>query len=677
MNFQIPSKGISIDRTRTDSKSSHIIQLKLSDRETGDLIQHLKDGGNAKLRTGRHLVVEAGKQRIAVHQGADKHQEIFRGSLDGDKPIFFSGKIDHVLEVAQAKEAIAGADSALDKLKNTLKQVQDERSSQDTGLASKLLKASHRPSPLSAGLLNSRPSSPFLNAGYSPRVGPTSAPLLSGQSKQDKVRSKAIKIPVIHLLATKPYHVTQLVEELRAKRVDIEAVLAKVAEPAQGKGVHPGQKQLSKRAYKELDVWKFPYRNQSERQMAIDNAIAAFDRQRIDKTDNLWQMLLAKEDRGKGTYLSKLNFDKPLNPGNLTPKIAERSTTDGTSTEGRSVNSLASGDSKKAKPVTKSEKPRLTAEQIARNLTKGGNQSVKSGVSKYTSSRKATQTPKSDVKVKSAEKILDSDSDAGVHRVTVTKRKDPSDVFKPLKVPARESQSIKDSSNLDTDRGRRTPNEMVKTRGGTQTNAVEAKSTLSQSRNVSRPRTGSSPMKPSPLGSSPPTNTRDGDTSSNSSKSTTLSSAPSSPPFSATKDQKNSTDKASNGTKRKAAPHENAPPAKKAQVNGTKPDKRPNGLPSSLADEIDRRQATKRSTPDSDASSVSEKSLTRESVIDDAKRFQKYYVKYKDLHDNVNRQPEADRKDEDIDKVWSMHKRLSDLKDKIWKDWDTIEKARS
>jgi RNA polymerase II elongation factor ELL len=67
---------------------------------------------------------------------------------------------------------------------------------------------------------------------------------------------------------------------------------------------------LLDRTYKELDVWKFNY-NDEDRQTAIQNAIHAFDRQRLPKDDPLWQKLLPVEERGKGKILSRLALKDP------------------------------------------------------------------------------------------------------------------------------------------------------------------------------------------------------------------------------------------------------------------------------------------------------------------------------------------------------------------------------
>ncbi|KAK5093018.1 hypothetical protein LTR70_000515 [Exophiala xenobiotica] len=698
-NLSIPTTGIPIQHTRADSKEPpQIIRLALAEKDTRDLLKHVREGGNTRLKTGLHrLAIEYGTNRVSLRFGTDKHpQEIFEGPADGSKPRFFAGKLSHTLEQLQAKEATAGMDTALEKLKNNLKQAQDER---DGSTVNKLLKPQqHRPSPLGAGLLGSRPSSPFLKAGFSPHSGPTSAPLLAGPSKQEQTKLNAIRIPVVHLLATEPQEARKLMEKLRVKQAELDQVLLKVAKDGKG-----GLKELKDRSFRDLDVWKFPYQSQQDRQSAIDHAIAAFDRQRIDKGDSLWQMLLAKEDRGKGISLSKLNFDKPIASGNLTPKVLERST-DGGSTEGKSLNSLGSSqsDQKGKAPVAKQTNKPKTVDQIVRSLKTSGKESGRNTpTTKENKKAPPASAPKQEVKFKSSEKIVDSDeeADAGpaIAATSTAKREQAKQAKEPKPVRPERPSATASKPTLhklhlsgESDRGRLTPSStMVKTRGGKDTGSGEVKGqalTPSQSRNPSRPRNGSSPAKPSPLGSSPPTNLRDVDSTSNSSKGTAISSAPSSPPSNANSSQakkKNHQPAAAeknannlvNGVKRKADDYQSAPPAKKVQVNGTSTKNdldRFNSLPKALSDEIAR--LPKHDSSESDASSVSDKVITKEQLIEDARRFHKYYAKYKALHEKVNNQKASERKDEDVDRVWTMHKRLQEVKDRIWRDWARLEK---
>lgn len=681
--FALPAEGLPLSHTQLDPKEpQQIIRIDLNERISRDLLRAVKSNGQARIRLGRKPGLTIGTKNVSLLHNNNKFpQEIFSGPLDGSEPAYFSGKLSLSLETQHAKEATAGVDHALATLKNTLKSTQEERAASEAGVfGNRLLKPLHRPSPLSGGLHGSRPSSPFLASGLSPRPGPTSAPLMSGMSKQDKIKLDAIKIPVIHLLAIEPQDPQSLTELLRVKRADLDKVLEKVARPADGK------KELKDRSYRELDVWKFPYRSQNDRQAAIDRAVSAYDRLRVEKSDNLWQMLLAKEDRGKGIYLSKLNFDKPVTTGNLTPKLAERST-DGGSTEGKSMVSDQSNQKGKA-PISKAtdsqSKTKLASESKTKSTTSKDPLKLIAAASKESKkeadaalSRPASRTtfsskrpPKDNGPVKN----VASDAKTSLSKPTTSSKQPPN--------PLPPKPQFSATNNNNTERGRLTPSAMAKTRSGADT---------SKPQSTSRPRNGSSPAKPSPLGSSPPTNSRDADTTSNSSKGTSQSSAPSSPPSSADLSQtrrkdyspvvaETRSDKQVNGTtKRKAEVNQDQPPAKRQQVKRDETDQKErfNSLPKSLADEVEKKHPTKRETPDSDASSISEKTLTKQQVIEEARRFQEYWDRYKGLHDRLSKERTADRDEKDLDKLWKMHTRLKALKEQIWKDWARIEKIEA
>lgn len=708
--FAVPSEGLPLSHAQLDSKEPHqIIRIDLKGSISRDLLRAVKNRETAKIRFGRKPGLTIGSKHVLLHHSTNKFpQEIFSGSLDGKEPAYFSGKLSLSLETQYARDAVANADHALTNLKNTLKATQDERATNEGGvLNNRLLKPLHRPSPLSGGLLGSRPASPFLGSAMSPRPGsgPTSAPLMPSMSKHEKIRMDAIKIPTIHLLAIEPQDPEVLAHRLRVKRTELDKVLDKVARSVDGK------KELKDRSYRDLDVWMFPFSSQNDRQAAIDRAVSAYDRLRVEKTDNLWQMLLAKEDRGKGIFLSKLNFDKPLNTGNLTPKLPERST-DGGSTEGKSMASDLSNKKGKvpvskvtdSHPVTKptaEPKPKSSSAKdplrVIAAATKESKENKKSQsqpqsaqdrllAKRELKQRLAAQeaeagssTPGKSA-VTSQKSLKDSSLAPGEKRSSISKPSSSSSTKPSINTLPAKPQTSNTLNGLD--RGRLTPANMAKTRSGTDT---------SKSQSTSRPRNGSSPAKPSPLGSSPPTNSRDADTTSNSSKGTSQSSAPSSPPSSSDVSlskrrnyspvvNETRSDKQTNGTmKRKAEGPSEQPPAKRQQVKQSEAEQKErfNSLPKSLAEEIDKKPAVKRENSESDASSTSEKMVTKQYVIEEARRFHSYWDKYKDLHDRLSKERSADRDEKDLDNLWKMHTRLKVLKEQIWKDWARIEKMES
>lgn len=60
--------------------------------------------------------------------------------------------------------------------------------------------------------------------------------------------------------------------------------------------------------------------------------------------------------------------------------------------------------------------------------------------------------------------------------------------------------------------------------------------------------------------------------------------------------------------------------------------------------------------------------------MDQAKRFQLYYKKYKDLHEKIASIPEKNREDKETEDLWKMHERLAEMKTDIWRKWEKVEK---
>ena len=112
------------------------------------------------------------------------------------------------------------------------------------------------------------------------------------------------------------------------------------------------------------------------------------------------------------------------------------------------------------------------------------------------------------------------------------------------------------------------------------------------------------------------------------------------------------------------------PPAKRQQVNAVQTSsKLTNGVTPDIPD-------LQRKISDSELSSSPDKAApAREEVMDEAKRFQLYYKKYKDAHEKLSKMPEEERDQKEVDDVVRMHKRLKEMKAEIWGNWDKVEKG--
>lgn len=676
-------------------------------------------------------MVQFGKKSISLESTLDTFpSEIFTKPNGGARPLYFSGRSSHLLEVRKAENDTAKTDEALATLESTLKSLQEERASNETSLKGGKEDLRHpgrkdnKPSPMLSqgsalrkehflgGLNRSTPSSPFLSASYSPRQGPTSAPLSSGTSTKDRLRLDAIRIPLVHLLAVRPMTPKALCEQLHASKDDVEKLLDKVSWESKA---GDGKRELKEKSYRELDVWKFPYRTEEEKKAAIDHAIQAYDRMRVEKKDPLWQLLLPQEERGKGKILSRLNFDKPT-PSQPASR-PDRPADDGN----ESKNEMSDRDH--AKVRTKREKEAGVAQKAHKEKAATGPKAPAKGeAANATKVREVAlsqaKSAKTDGKFKSSERIEDSDEEAEAADEMVAKPKEKEkEAHAPPPKTSNLNSSVKRKPEHDAVKSSKPlsvtsspnpkkavhkstlSNSSSSSHSGSETsrpvNGVTSKSLKphshtkpenTASRISPRPRHDSSPQKPSPLGSSPPTTSTDLENS-GSSKASNQSSAPSSPPSSTDMPQPKQgnkyspviSDKSRNASrgrspaispvKRKAGAAEDERPAKRPQNNSTLLAPVANGAVEPL----------KRPVPvrtDSDRSSSPEKpGPNRTDVIEEARRFQKYYKRYKDLYDKIAQMDEKQRDDKDMGDLWKMHKRLKEMKAEIWDNWDKVEKV--
>lgn len=716
--MDVPPEGLVLqhgpkpDPDEKDSREvQQVIRLDLVEGVTKELLRSLRNNEQARLRFGKRPAVQFGKKSVPLSSSVDTFpSEVFTKPSDNSRPLYFSGKLSHRLEVQKAEEDTARSDEALAALESTLKSIQEQRASNETSIVDGKETMKHarrkdnkppammgqnpalRKEHFLGGLARSTPSTPFLSASYSPRQGPTSAALSSGLSTKDRIRLDAIRIPLVHLLAVRPMAPKTICAELHCTKDDCEKLLDKVArDSSRGEGL----KELKEKSYRELDVWKFPYRSNDDRQAAIDHAIQAYDRMRVDKRDNLWQLLLPTDERGKGKVLSKLNFEKRL------PVKPERHGDDGNESKAE----MTEGDpakSKLKKDVLGVQKKKLK-DKVSGSKTPAKAES--SGTPRPGNEAPQTQgRSKQEGKFKSSERIEDSDEEA-----------DAVDVSKPKSPPSKTASNAITPSVQDPTASTKSPQTVSPLKKASHKTSFSSSSSTSSSGNEKsrpaasnsakslkphqkpentasrispRPRHDSSPQKPSPLGSSPPTTSTDVDNSS-SSKASNQSSAPSSPPSSTDMPQSKRgngnkyspviADKSRNASatpgidkspvKRKAAQAEEERPAKRLQSNPTRHAPVANGATEKL----------KRPAPvrrDSERSSSPEKpGPKKQDVIEEARRFQKYYKRYKDLYDRISQMDEKERDDKDMGDLWRMHKRLKEMKAEIWDNWDRIEKV--
>jgi RNA polymerase II elongation factor ELL len=729
--LNVPDEGITLVRGQYDGKSSppangsaQILRLNLAQHSTERILKTLRNNENVKLRFGKRVSLEFAKTVQHIQANADPYpSELFLSTKDKPKILYFSGKLSHTLEVQKAQQATEQSDEALAALQNSLKTMQEQRASNEASFitnkddarqlaGSKKNLKTHRPSPLLSdkasafrkdrllsGITRSTPSSPFLGASFSPSLGPTSAPLLSSTTNKEKVRLDAIRIPLIHLLAVRPLTSKIIAQNLHATKADVDKLLEKVAKDCRES---VGKKELKEKSYKELDIWKFPYPSQNERQAAVDRAILAFDRLRVGRSDNLWQLLLPEDRRGKGECLSKLNFDQPI-PSIRTPKqVSEQSLL---SAKGDFVNedeidadrgrlptksTISAARTQSQNPVHKkrvSEKEAISKQHMRKDLP----EPAKPPAQKPNPNPSAKRT-KQVGKFKSAEKIEDSDEDMEEAMIAPSRPNSLSkEKFQGVKPALRAGKSPKPPSSPAPKKSLHKSQLSNSSVTHSNTSAMPDSQSLkphphqrSDSTSIGlspRPRNGSSPHKPSPLASLPPENANDPDTSSTS-KSSNSSTEASSPPSSSdlrnikalsnnSGHKRNNLSDTKSSLKRKADTSEGDPAAKRHQANGISHKPLANGSSSHHPPQQPVGPQRKISESEAESTSSPEKGeQARILVYEKSRKFKDYYRRYKELHAKVTA---GDQKDgEAIKRLNTMHERIGDLKQDIWDRWKRL-----
>ncbi|KZZ97767.1 hypothetical protein AAP_00028 [Ascosphaera apis ARSEF 7405] len=345
--FKVPPDGLSLVRAAekpTDfpsdviasGQSAQLMNLTLASNIIDELVDVLIKGDKATLCLGKRPAVKYGSKSHSFHFSKPDpvrcelyamHPETTETSA------FFAGVYTHQLGAQKLHTELDAATAALrqrreaedrerearqtqmisdvsdlqalgtgDRRSVKARQVNSRSNFERQRILNKAI-AEHRATPMSpAGL-----STPMSTAGSAPSSTPLlfSAEKLSPAERKEKRRLDALKEPFIHLLAMRPLSIKYIAKTTRSSPEDIRQLVAKYAQDYK---CDRDKVQLRDKSYKELRPWDFPYPSEDSRQEAINNAISAFDRLRLDKSDNLWQLLLPKEERGKGKILSKLNL---------------------------------------------------------------------------------------------------------------------------------------------------------------------------------------------------------------------------------------------------------------------------------------------------------------------------------------------------------------------------------
>ena len=539
----------------------------------------------------------------------------------------------------------------------------------------------------------SMPASPSLGASKSSL--PSAAALTSVPAPLDEKSKKlqALKTPLLHLLAVRPVSVKFLSQTLNCTTDECMQVLSKFGKEAR---LDPSKFDLTDRGFKELDVWAFKYPSQDDRQAAIDRAVSAYDRLRLSREEKIWQVLLPKEERGKGKILSKLQLHNGPIQKVSTPRINVQPTEDsnnggyatGNDSETRR-DRLAPSD---AEPMARSasqdpiKKKRVSEKeaQSKRLLSKNPKKATPAVKAKESKPAKGKEVKKETLategKIKSAEFVHDSDEDVEMEdtitldvqsvkpkattnagkvppkKLAKTTTKSASNPVNPrtVEVDGRKEQTSVPGSKA---RGKPTPSPSS---SGTKHGLSDAnRGSTSMKRTYSHQRTTSSPIKPSPLGSSPPTNASDFDNEGPS----LLASSSSSSPLMTQARNNSDTPTHKPGVARKIVK-----PVQNTSEHTLK--RKANDLDSGIHDHdtsiandhepvAKRHQTSAVSPPTSDRSGSVSPPVAGQ-MIEQAQKFKAYWAKYEQLYHALSSFPDPPQ--EKVEQVLKMHNRLIVMK---------------
>ncbi|OJI98527.1 hypothetical protein ASPVEDRAFT_50215 [Aspergillus versicolor CBS 583.65] len=706
--LEVPETGLSLCRDNTGddtaTKSTQIMRLNLAQNTLDELIESLRADQPARLRLGKHQALYYGTNKSQhFHSSSESHRSEIYSNNSIDDELYFTGVLSHSLEVQKAQEATAATDQALANLEQSLSAFERGKESKKTHIITDIsevraLRAgdSRSSTGRQAALLARMPSSkvelekdrllknksnPNRSISSSPALGvarspismapltPTSAP--PSQNK-DRLRLEALKVPFIHLLAIRAVSTKFISRQTRASIEDCVTLAQKYGIENR---INPEKFDLRDKVYRELDVWKFPYPSQEDRQEAIENAISAFDRMRLSRSDKLWQSLLPKEERGKGKCLSRLDLRTGPIKKAATPRIqiSDEAGKEGDTTSQDTDKSSGSGfNSSNAAPKSgmNTQKKRNDKDPAAKRPTAKSKTAANSTLTGRVTKKSDKKTPsKLEGKFKSAEYVHDSDEDdtdlpdgSSSSEKSQTQQTLPKP--KPTPKPA-ESKTPIELSHVPTPK-----TDEADARPSKADSSSSSKNPTTKRPPASLPPNQKSPQKPSQKAPAParsPASTDPPNRSRSSSQNNSTSSSSSSPLIT-------QLSRPRVNTERSAAKQPAKPNGAVKAVETTNSLKRKAEIerPSihnagCLHGDIDHKRRRGVSTSSGSTGSASpplSRELLMQQLREKSQKFKRFYAKYRSLHDAMAAHSNPPRAE--LEKLQKQHSRLQLMKEEIW-----------
>ncbi|KAF8458020.1 hypothetical protein BGX38DRAFT_1139010 [Terfezia claveryi] len=248
----------------------------------GTLLEDLIKAGEFKVSFGKTITFLYGNQAQEVLSKSEQtRQEIYETT---DDSLNFMGLITHQLEARKLEKDEDNIAEVL-ALKQQMSALKDQKESKSTMLVEQRG---------AKGLPSRRPAP--IGVRRRPGTGPEAIAKTPAQtSAETEAKMNALRAPIIHLLALGSDSERNIAMKTHAPVDLCLRILQRIGNRTRA-GNHW---QLVDDIYRNLDLWKFPYGNQKDRDVAIENAKAAFVRLRLPAGASEWDLLVKPEDRGK------------------------------------------------------------------------------------------------------------------------------------------------------------------------------------------------------------------------------------------------------------------------------------------------------------------------------------------------------------------------------------------
>lgn len=352
--------------------------------------------------------------------------------------------------------------------------------------------------------VSSRKFEPSRSVSSTPSGPPSRSPAgveTSTTSSNLNAKLDGLRIPLIHLLALGSASEHSLATKTKATEEMCLRILQRIANRVKA----GRQWELMDDHFKDLDVWGFPY-EEGDRNTAVFNCRAAFNRLRLPREAPEWQTLLQPEDRGK------------VDPNPLPVKSSKTVASDVPSLSLHIPLDIKMPSEGAQTPGSKGTKKKDTKDPISHIIKKKGKKVTAPGKPKGPTGRQPKPLQKQSVsnpKIKSAEKVLDSDEDVEMEDVKLSPPKLEHAPVSPGHPIACSKTSYIVNSDAELDK--KAHNAKISTKKKPRYLPTPKPNSYVKvpSKEACRRSVSVSPPKPSPLGSSPPINASDVEEQSN------------------------------------------------------------------------------------------------------------------------------------------------------------------